>query len=188
MQHSTDATIGRMKKSRRQIITTKVTLSSFFIALGFVLSLVSFPIGPTRIFPFQHMINVIVAIMLGPFCAAAIALGIGTLRVAAGTGTLFAYPGGMPGGFVVGVIYWYLWHHDECALTEPLGTAVGGILSALAVAPFIGAKPLPPILGLTAQWEIFVIAFWFASIPGSIMGYVVVKALRKIGVFERLAF
>jgi energy coupling factor transporter S component ThiW len=188
MQHSTDTIIGRTKKSRRQIITTKVTLSSFFIALGFVLSLVSFPIGPTRIFPFQHMINVIVAIMLGPFYAAAIALGIGTLRVAAGTGTLFAYPGGMPGGFVVGTIYWYLWHHDECALTEPLGTAMGGILSALAVAPFIGARPLPSILGLTAQWEIFVIAFWFASIPGSIMGYVVVKALRKIGVFERLAF
>ena len=188
MQHSTDAIIGRTKKSSRQIITTKVTLSSFFIALGFVLSLVSFPIGPTRIFPFQHMINVIVAIMLGPFYAAAIALGIGTLRVAAGTGTLFAYPGGMPGGFVVGMIYWYLWHHDECALTEPLGTAVGGILSALAVAPFIGARPLPSIFGLTTQWEIFVIAFWFASIPGSIMGYVVVKALRKIGVFERLAF
>lgn len=188
MQHSTDTIIGRTKKSRRQNITTKVTLSSFFIALGFVLSLVSFPIGPTRIFPFQHMINVIVAIMLGPFYAAAIALGIGTLRVAAGTGTLFAYPGGMPGGFVVGTIYWYLWHHDECALTEPLGTAMGGILSALAVAPFIGARPLPSILGLTAQWEIFVIAFWFASIPGSIMGYVVVKALRKIGVFERLAF
>jgi predicted membrane protein len=69
-----------------------------------------------------------------------------------------------------------------------LGTAVGGILSALAIAPFIGARPLPSILGLTAQWELFVIAFWFASIPGSIMGYMVVKALRKIGIFERLAF
>jgi predicted membrane protein len=44
------------------------------------------------------------------------------------------------------------------------------------------------MFGLTAQWELFVIAFWFASIPGSIMGYVVVKALRKIGVFERLTF
>jgi energy coupling factor transporter S component ThiW len=188
MQDSTDAIIGTSKKSRRQIITTKVTLSAFFIALGFVLSLISFPIGPTRIFPFQHMINAIVAIMLGPFYAAAVALGIGTLRVAAGTGTLFAYPGGMPGGIVVGSIYWYLWHHDESALTEPLGTAVGGILSALAIAPFIGARPLPSILGLTAQWELFVIAFWFASIPGSIMGYMVVKALRKIGIFERLAF
>jgi energy coupling factor transporter S component ThiW len=51
------------------------------------------------------MINAIVAIMLGPFYAAAVGLGIGTLRVAAGTGTLFAYPGGMPGGFVVGVVF-----------------------------------------------------------------------------------
>ncbi len=188
MQHSTDNISGPTKRSRRQIITTKITLSSFFIALGFVLSLVSFPIGPTRIFPFQHMINAIVAILLGPFYAAAVALGIGTLRIAAGTGTLFAYPGGMPGGFVVGLVYWYLWHHDESALTEPLGTAIGGILSALAVAPFIGAGPLPAMFGITTQWELFVISFWFASIPGSIMGYVVVKALRKIGVFERLTF
>jgi energy coupling factor transporter S component ThiW len=134
------------------------------------------------------MINAIVGIMLGPIYAAAVALGIGTLRVAAGTGTLFAYPGGIPGGLVVGSIFWYLWRHDECALTEPLGTAVGAILSALALAPFIGAKALPPIFGLTAQWELFVISFWFASIPGSVIGYLVVKALRRIGAFERLAF
>jgi energy coupling factor transporter S component ThiW len=175
-------------KTRSAQVTTKVTLCAFFIALGFVLSLVSFPIGPTRVFPFQHMINVIVGIMLGPIYAAAVGLGIGTLRIAAGTGTLFAYPGGIPGGIVVGSIFWYVWRHDESALTEPLGTAVGAILSALALAPFIGAKPLPSILGLTAQWQLFVISFWFASIPGSVVGYVVVKALRKIGAFERLAF
>lgn len=186
MQSSKDSV--RNKKNRSRVITTKITLSAFFIALGFVLSLVSFPIGPTRIFPFQHMLNAIVAIILGPLYAAAIALGIGILRVSAGTGTLFAFPGGIPGGIVVGLVYWYLWHHDEAALSEPLGTAIGGIISALIVAPFIGSKSLPSILGLTAQWEIFVVAFWFASIPGSIMGYVVVKALKKIGVLERLAF
>ena len=187
MQKPTES-VSRSRIHVRQSVAIKVTLSAFFVALGFVLSLVSFPIGPTRVFPFQHMINAIVGIMLGPFYAAAIALAIGTLRVAAGTGTLFAYPGGMPGGFVVGSLYWYLWHHDECALTEPLGTGVGGILSAVALAPFIGANRLPSVFGLTAQWELFVIFFWFSSIPGAIMGYVVVKALRQIGAFERLAF
>ena len=176
------------KAKPRKVLTTKVTLTAFFIALGFILSLVSFPIGPTRIFPFQHMINVIVGIMLGPLYAAAVGFGIGTLRIAAGTGTLFAYPGGIPGGIVVGAIFWYLWRHDECALTEPLGTAIGGVLSALIVSPFIGARPLPSIFGLTAQWQLFVLSFWFASIPGSIIGYLVVKALRKIGAFERLTF
>ena len=163
-------------------------LSAFFIALGFVLSLVSFPIGPTRIFPFQHTINALVGIMLGPWYAILVAFGIGTLRLAAGTGTVFAYPGGIPGGLVVGLLYWYVWRHDECALSEPIGTALGAILSALVFAPSIGSKPLPSILGLTAQWELYVIFFWLASIPGSIIGYVVVKTLRKISVFERLPF
>lgn len=187
MQRSTNL-VRQSGVAARRSTAIKVTLSAFFIALGFVLSLVSFPIGPTRVFPFQHMINVIVGIMLGPFYAAAIALGIGTLRIAAGTGTFFAYPGGIPGGFVVGSLYWYLWHHDECALTEPLGTGIGGILSAIVLAPFIGANSLPSIFGLTTEWQLFVIFFWFSSIPGSIMGYVVVKALRGIGAFEKLAF
>jgi len=163
-------------------------LSAFFIALGFVLSGVSFPIGPTRIFPFQHTINVVVGIMLGPWYVMLVAFGIGTLRLAAGTGTVFAYPGGIPGGLVVGLLYWYVWRHDESALSEPLGTALGGILSALIFAPSMGSKPLPSILGFTAQWQLYVIFFWLASIPGSIIGYVVVKTMRKIGVFERLPF
>lgn len=176
------------KAPRRVSSTTRMALASFFIALGFVLSLVSFPVGPTRVFPFQHMINALVGIMLGPLYAAVVAFGIGTLRVAAGTGTIFAYPGGIPGGLVVGTVYWYLWRRDESALSEPLGTGIGGILSAIAVAPFIGGKPLPSIFGLNAQWELFVIFFWFSSIPGSIMGYAVVKTLRRIGIFERFAF
>lgn len=176
------------KASSQHIQTTKVVLSAFLIALGFVLSLVSFPVGPTRVFPFQHMINAIAGIMVGPIFVTVIAIGIGTLRVTAGTGTLFAFPGGIPGGLVVSLLYWYVWRHDECALAEPLGTGMGGILSALALAPFVGGNSLPAIFGLTAQWELFVIYFWFSSIPGSIIGYVVIRTLRKIGVFETFAF
>jgi energy coupling factor transporter S component ThiW len=179
---------NRRNDSSHHVTTTKAALSAFFIALGFVLSLVSFPIGPTRVFPFQHMINALVAIMLGPLYAAGVAIGIGTLRVAAGTGTVFAYPGGVPGGFVVDILYWYVWRHDECALSEPVGTGLGGILSALAIAPFMGSKPLPSIFGFSEQWQLFVIFFWLSSIPGSIIGYIVVKTLRRIGVFERFAF
>lgn len=180
---------NRSKNSSHHVTTTKVALSAFFIALGFVLSpLVSFPFGSTKVFPIQHMINALVGIMLGPLYAVGVALGIGTLRIAAGTGTVFAYPGGVPGGLVVGILYWYFWRHDECALSEPVGTGLGGILSALAIAPFMGSKPLPSIFGFNEQWQLFVIFFWLSSIPGSIMGYVVVKTLRKIGVFERFAF
>ena len=37
----------------------KMIIASICVALGVVLSTTSIPIGPARIFPFQHMINVI---------------------------------------------------------------------------------------------------------------------------------
>jgi len=49
--------------------TTRPTLGLFFIALGFLLSLVSFPAWPTRVLPFQHVINTMVGIMLGDSCS-----------------------------------------------------------------------------------------------------------------------
>ena len=36
-----------------------------YVALGVVLSTTSIPVGPARIFPFQHMINVILAVVVG---------------------------------------------------------------------------------------------------------------------------
>lgn len=50
------------------------------------------------VFPFQHVINAIVGIMLSPLYAVVVAFDRGTLHVAVGTGTFFAYSGEMPGG------------------------------------------------------------------------------------------
>ena len=43
----------------------KLIIASICVALGVVLSTTSIPIGPARIFPFQHMINVILAVIVG---------------------------------------------------------------------------------------------------------------------------
>ncbi len=158
------------------------------IALGVTLSVFpgSVPVGPTRVFPFQHMINALAGILLGPAYAAFIALAIGMLRIGFGTGTIFAIAGGVPGAIVVGLVYHYVIKKDEVALTEPFGTAAGALISALLVAPTIGAAQLPTFLGVTAQWELFTIFFLMSSIPGAVLGYILVKALRRGGVIDRL--
>lgn len=169
------ATGGGLSSSRR------VVLSAFLIALGFLLSFFpgSIPIGPTRVFPFQHMINAVAGVILGPGYAAFIALSVGILRISAGTGTVFALTGGIPGAIVVGLVCRYLYRRDGAALTEPLGTALGALLSALIVSPLLANPSLPPFLGIDAQWLLFMIFFWMSSIPGAILGYALLKMLRR---------
>ena len=108
------------------------------------------------------------------------------IRNQLGTGSIFAFPGGIPGAIVVSLTYWYVKKSDFVALTEPIGTAIGALISAFFVAPLIDAKSLPPFLGLTAQWQLFIIFFWMSSIPGAIIGYLIVLALRRRRVFERI--
>lgn len=165
-------TVGRARK---------IVLSALMIALGVLLSFFpgAVPIGPTRVFPFQHMINALAGVVLGPAYAAFIALAIGVLRISAGTGTVFALTGGIPGAIVVGLVYHYLYRHDTATFTEPIGTALGALLSALLVSPVMGNPPLPSFLGLDAQWLLFLIFFWMSSVPGAILGYIVVKILRR---------
>ena len=169
--------------------TSRLALSAVLIALGVVLSIPgvgTFPAGPTKVYPFQHMINAISGIFLGPLYATFIAFAIGVIRNEIGTGTFFAFPGGIPGAIVVSLIYRYVKKSDFVALTEPLGTAIGALISASFVAPLIGAKPSLPFLGLTAQWQLFLIFFWMSSIPGAIIGYFIVVLLRRRHVFERI--
>jgi len=177
---------GNKKIIHLKTPTYRLVLSSIFVALGVSLSIFpgAFPAGPTKVFPFQHMINVVAGILLGPLNAGVVAGLIGIIRIGIGTGTFFALPGGIPGALVVGLVYNYLVRKDTVALTEPLGTAIGALLSAFLVAPAIGAAQLPPFLGLTAQWQLFTIFFLMSSIPGALMGYLVVLALKRRGVIE----
>lgn len=166
-------------------LTKEVTLSIVMIALGVALSPFYFPAGPTKSYPFQHMINAIVGIFLGPGYAFIIALVIGAIRNAVGTGTVFAFPGGVPGAFVVGLIYRYIKKSDYVAFTEPVGTTIGALISALLIAPFIG-RTMPPILGIEVQWALFTVYWLVSSVPGCILGFFVIKVLRRTGVAEAL--
>lgn len=172
---------------RRRQLMLQTSTSAVLIAVGvFLASFLSIPIPPAKVFPGQHIINAVAGVLVGPLWAAVIGFGVGLIRNALGLGTIFAFPGGIPGGMVVGSVYWVLrrllgedrrrWILVASALSEPLGTvAIGATISALYVAPLIGSG---------ATLGFFWWSFALSSIPGSIVGSLVLLALDLAGVIE----
>jgi len=62
-------------------------------------------VGPTKCFPFQHAVNAVAGVLLGPWWAAAAAFVASVIRNMLGTGTLFAFPGSIPGALAVGLAW-----------------------------------------------------------------------------------
>jgi energy coupling factor transporter S component ThiW len=147
-----------------------------FVALGVVASGIHIPVGPVKVFPFQHALNVLAGVIIGPWYGALAAFLTGILRIMLGTGTIFALPGGIPGVVVVGCAYHYFRRNDWMGLLEPLGTGpVGATVSTYLVAPLVGR---------TGTLLFFQSAFLLSSIPGSMVGLLLLKALGRMANLE----
>ena len=162
--------IGQTDRDRSRHLR-RLTLAAMFAGLATLLGLISVPVGPTKVAPFQHTINAIAGILLGPWYAAGAALVTAFLRNLLHWGTPFAFPGSPFGALAVGYAYRLL-RTDAAALCEPLGTGpIGGTLAAWIVAPLVGSH---------GTWWFFLTAFLWSSIPGAILGYVFLRALRRV--------
>jgi len=147
-----------------------IVLTALFAALAVLLSGVHFPVGPIKAFPFQHMVNIVAGVTVGPWYGACAALIAGIVRNAIGTGTLFAFPGGIPGALVVGLVYRWV-RRDWAGLTEPIGTGFIGVPLTVLI--------LGPIMGKEFAFTLFFPVFMASSLPGTALGYLLLKALRK---------
>jgi energy coupling factor transporter S component ThiW len=158
--------------------TRTVARAVILVAIGVALSpFTSIPIGIAKINPTQHFINVVGAVLLGPWWAAGIALAIGILRNALGTGTLLAFPGGMIGAFIAGYVYRLTRNIYLGALGEIIGTGlIGAVVSALIVAPMF--------MGATMAMSALIISFSGSTIVGSIVGVLALKLLERAGFAE----
>jgi energy coupling factor transporter S component ThiW len=182
----------------------KLAVLIVFSALGAVLSpFTGFPVFGTIANPTQHMVNAILGVFMGPFWAASAAIIIGTIRNMLGVGTVYAFPGGIPGGIVVGVIYWLLKRLKRSektrftsALTEPIGTLlIGAPLALFLVAPWMGPQGYSgKLLDLTANngsmFAFLIFGGWWAlsCIPGSVIGFTVLLVLKRIGISRETLF
>ena len=156
----------------------KLALAAVLAGLAIALAPIHIPVGPTKAFPWQHMVNVLAGVTLGPLWASAIAAIVGPIRMALGLGTIFSIPGGIPGAFLVGLTAYILKNRGKkfeyAAFTEPIGTAVIGFLLALYV--------FAPLVGKYEAWMAALIPIWtiwaLSTGVGTLIGFAAVKVLR----------
>ena len=159
----------------------RLALAAALGGMAVALSGIYIPIGPTKAYPVQHMVNVIAGILLGPLWAGGLAAVIGIVRMQLGLGTIYAIPGGIPGAIMVGVAAMLLRRAGRnpilAAAAEPPGTAIIGFLLALFIfAPLVGDYERW-LAALTPIWLV-----WLAStLSGTILGVAALKVLEAAG-------
>ena len=83
-----------MKNNTR---TKKLALAGVLCTVGVVGSLFSFPVFGSKCAPVQHMVNIICAVLLGPFYGVGVAFTTSIIRNLLGLGSPLAFPGSMFG-------------------------------------------------------------------------------------------
>ncbi len=168
-----------------------IALTIALSALGVVLApFFWFPFLGTRAFPGQHLINVLAGVMLGPVRSIPVPVIVGTVRIMLGIGTVFAYPGGIPGTIVVGLFHRFVTGRFRdpvirylSAFAEPIGTVlIGGTLSLLVIGPLLN---VPSIVDLLSRETLIaaLLTFWagwaVSSLIGASIGYFVTLVLNR---------
>jgi energy coupling factor transporter S component ThiW len=164
---------------RNQLILNKrIAAAGIFIAVGVFLSALNpfgyFTIFGTKINPFAHLINAITGVLIGLTFSCITALGIATLRFSTNIGSIHAFHGGISGALVVGAVAYFLRkkfpkYVEFAGLFEPLGTIfIGGTIGHLISGNIFVIESLFTFWGL----------FALSCIPGSIIGFVILMALK----------
>jgi energy coupling factor transporter S component ThiW len=158
--------------------THKLTLTAMLIAIGTLSSNVLFiPIGFTKVFPIQHFLNVLSAVLLGPIYAVAQALCVSILRNIMGTGSIFAFPGSMVGALLAGLLFMKTKKIYMAFFGEVIGTGIIGAMLAYPIATLL--------LGQNATVFGFIPLFIFSSIAGALIGWLILSIFlkKKVAIF-----
>jgi len=155
--------------------TKKLTLTAMLAALSFVLcTFVYFP----AMAPFQHFVDVIAAVFLGPWYGCAAAFLCGIMRMMSGR-TIQAVAGAVFGPIFGGWFY----RKTKSLLWVFVGEVFGtGIIGALVSYPLMRI-----FYGLDAQQWYYYIPFYTPSaIMGAGMGVAVLLMMKRSGALKRM--
>lgn len=156
----------------------KITYSAIFVAIGVVCSPFNIPLGFAKCFPVQHLINVICAIILGPIYAVSCAFAISFLRNIMGMGTLLAFPGSMIGALLSGILYKKTNKISLAFVGEVIGTGLIGALISYPIATIFMNRQVAMFT--------YVIPFGISTLVGSIFAVILLKALEKTHILEKV--
>lgn len=162
-----------MKHTLRKTVT-----AAMLVALTVSMSSFAIPIGASKCYPIQHLVNVVCAVFLGPAYGVMAAFCTSLTRNLMGTGSLLAFPGSMVGAFLCGMIYKKTQNLPLTYMGEIVGTGLLGGMLCFPVATLI--------MGKEAAIFTYVIPFFMSTACGTIMAAILVGALQKAHVTDYL--
>lgn len=161
---------------KHKVSVRKLALTAMLSCLGLVLStVVHFP----QMAPFQHFVNVLAAVFVGPFYGFAGGLLTGLLRMLLNGRDIQAVVGAVIGAFLSGVLYRATGRIWGAFVGEVVGT---GLLSGLAVYPLMKL-----LYHLDVQSPFFYVLFYTpSSFMGAFMGCALLGILQRSGALARM--
>ena len=161
--------------------TKKIALAGVLCAVAVVGSMFSFPVFGSKCAPVQHMVNVLCAVLLGPWYGVAVAFVASLLRNLLGLGSLMAFPGSMCGALLCGILYHKTKNLLATLCGEVFGTGIIGGLLAWPVAVFLMGKAAGDI-----AFYAYIVPFLVSTVGGSIIAGAVLIALEKNSALKKM--
>ena len=165
----------------KNLSVKKLALAGMLCALAVVGSVFSFPIFGSKCAPVQHMVNILCAVLLGPYWGLGVAFVASLLRNLLGLGSLMAFPGSMFGALLCGVVY----HKTQKLLPtlagEVSGTSILGGLCAYPVAILLMGKSAGDI-----AFYAYIVPFLVSTAGGAVIAGVLLAALQRSGALHSM--
>ena len=161
--------------------TQKLCLAAVLCAVAVVGSLFVVPIAGSKCAPIQHMVNILCAVLLGPFYGVGAAFAASLIRNLLALGTPMAFPGSMLGALLCGLAYWKTKNIPLTLLAEVFGTAVLGGLCAYPVAILIMGQDAGEL-----AFYFYIVPFFVSTAGGAVLSGILLGALSRTGVLKHL--
>ena len=155
-----------------KLTVKKTATAAMLVALTVAMSGFSIPIGASRCYPIQHLVNVVCAVFLGPVYGVMAAFCTSFIRNLMGTGSLLAFPGSMVGALLCGLIYQKTGKLLLTYIGEVVGTGLLGGMLCYPVAVLIMGNS-------EAALFTYVMPFFMSTVCGTVMAAILVAALEK---------
>ena len=165
----------------KNLSVKKLALAGMLCALAVVGSVFSFPIFGSKCAPVQHMVNILCAVLLGPYWGLGVAFAASLLRNLLGLGSLMAFPGSMFGALLCGVVYHKTQKLLPTLVGEVFGTSILGGLCAYPVAILLMGKSAGDI-----AFYAYIVPFLVSTAGGAVIAGVLLAALQRSGALHSM--
>ena len=165
----------------KNLSVKKLALAGMLCALAVVGSVFSFPIFGSKCAPVQHRVNILCAVLLGPYYGIGVAFVASLLRNLLGLGSLMAFPGSMFGALLCGLAYHKTRQLLPTLAAEVFGTSILGGLCAYPVAILLMGKSAGDI-----AFYAYIVPFLVSTAGGAVIAGVLLFSLQRSGALRSM--